>query len=106
MPQEPAEKRVIAFFDGQNVFHAVERAFGYRFLGCDPLKLAQYVCGLRASWKLTQTRFYTGVPSPRYDPALRGFWDAKLAQMGRQGIIHYSRELKYSEIELTDAAGK
>ena len=106
MPTEPLEKRVVAFFDGQNLFHGAERAFGYRFLNCDPLKLAKHVCGLRASWKLMHARFYTGIPSAEYDPALRAFWGAKLAQMGRQGVVNYSRDLKYSPIEFADGMGK
>lgn len=29
MPAEPLIKRAVAFFDGQNLFHAVKSAFGY-----------------------------------------------------------------------------
>lgn len=31
MPTEPATKRVVAFFDGQNLFHHAKAAFGYPF---------------------------------------------------------------------------
>jgi hypothetical protein len=69
--EEPREKRAIAFFDGQNLFHAAERAFGYDYPNYDAKKLAEAVCA-KAGWKLTQIRFYTGVPSPRYAPAQWG----------------------------------
>ena len=35
MPGEPATKRVVAFFDGQNLFHAAKKAFDYRFPSYD-----------------------------------------------------------------------
>ncbi len=44
MPAEPAAKRTIAFFDGQNLFYAARHAFGYLWPNYDPLKLAQAVC--------------------------------------------------------------
>jgi len=31
MPIEPQKKRIIAFFDGQNLFYAVKYAFGYSY---------------------------------------------------------------------------
>jgi hypothetical protein len=99
MLEEPKEKRVIAFFDGQNVFHSVKRAFGYQYANYDPKKLAETICSSRPGWKLLQTRFYTGIPSVEHDPAHRAFWNAKLAWMGRLGGVQtYSRDLKYEEI--------
>ena len=47
MPVEPPVKRAIAFFDGQNLFHAVRAAFGY-------------------TSPIDQVRFYTGVPGPGF----------------------------------------
>jgi hypothetical protein len=44
MPVEPAVKRAIAFFDGQNLFYAAKHAFGYSWPNYDPLKLARAVC--------------------------------------------------------------
>ena len=40
MPIEPAVKRAIVFIDGQNLFHAVKEAFGYRWPNYDVGKLA------------------------------------------------------------------
>lgn len=94
MPAEPRVKRVIAFFDGQNLFYAAKHAFGYSWPNYNPLMLAQAVC-LTKGWQLQETRFYTGFPSPLDDPFWNHFWTAKLAQMGREGICTFSRHLKY-----------
>ena len=94
MPTEPAVKRTIAFFDGQNLFYAAKHAFGYLWPNYDPLKLAQAVCQAQG-WHLLKACFYTGVPSPDDDAFWNHFWTAKLAQMGRVGIQAFSRPLKY-----------
>ena len=41
MPAEPSQKRTVAFFDGQNLFYAVKKAFGYNWPNYDPLALAR-----------------------------------------------------------------
>lgn len=71
MVVEPATKYAIAFFDGQNLFHAARRAFGYPYPNYDPLALATTICR-RAGWTLKRTCFYTGIPDPADDP----FWNA------------------------------
>ena len=58
---EPDAKRAVAFFDGQNLFHAAREAFGFSFPNFDPLELALTVAGVKG-YQLTQVRFYTGVP--------------------------------------------
>jgi hypothetical protein len=63
VPLEPANKRTIAFFDGQNLFYAAKSAFGYSWPNYDPLSLAKYVCELKKCWDLCETYFYTGIPS-------------------------------------------
>ena len=78
MPAEPAVKRAIAFFDGQNLFYAAKYAFGYSWPNYDPLKLAQAVCQAQG-WQLLKTCFYTGVPSSDDDLFWNHFWTAKLA---------------------------
>jgi len=94
MPAEPAIKRTIAYFDGQNLFYAAKYAFGYTWPNYDPLKLAQAVCQAQG-WQLVKTHFYTGLPSPQDDPFWNHFWTAKLAQLGRAGVQTFSRHLKY-----------
>ncbi|MEA3507884.1 MAG: hypothetical protein U9R40_03060 [Synergistota bacterium] len=91
---EPSSKRAITFFDGQNLFYAAKNAFGYSWPNFDPQKLAETVC-CREGWNLSETRFYTGVPSPEDDSFWSHFWMAKLANMGRSGVKTFSRQLKY-----------
>ena len=61
MPTEPVIKRVIAFIDGQNLYHAVKEAFGYPYPNYDVLKLAHAVSE-QQGWKSVGVQFYTGVP--------------------------------------------
>jgi len=94
MPAEPAVKRTLAYFDGQNLFYAAKHAFGYAWPNYNPRLLAEAVCSAQG-WQLHGTRFYTGYPNLYDDPFWNHFWTAKLAQMGREGIWTYSRHLKY-----------
>jgi uncharacterized LabA/DUF88 family protein len=99
MPTEPASKRTIAFFDGQNLYHAVREAFGYVYPNYDVVALARSVCKTN-SWDLIQTRFYTGVPDAADNPAWHQFWSAKLAVMGKRGVVVFSRPLRYRNKEV------
>jgi len=92
MPPEPAVKRAVAFIDGQNLFHAAREAFGYTWPNYDVLALAGSVTKA-AGWALDRVRFYTGIP--KTDPRWNRFWSAKLLAMSRQGVIVYSRPLRY-----------
>lgn len=94
MPKEPKQKRVVAFIDGQNLFYAVKKAFGYPYPNYDPLKLAKKICELK-TWDLAETRFYTGVPDQTDHPFWHHFWSAKLAVMGTRDIYTFSRRLRY-----------
>jgi len=91
---EPSVKRTVAFVDGQNLFHSVKEAFGYQHPNYDVLLLAQAVCASRG-WDLRAVRFYTGIPDPNDDPHWHGFWTGKMAVMGRQGVVLFSRSLRY-----------
>jgi hypothetical protein len=91
---EPVLKRAVVFVDGQNLFYGAREVFGYQYPNYDILKLAQQICQSQ-NWNLAQTRFYTGVPDPTDDPLKSGFWSAKLAAMGRQGVVVYTRALRY-----------
>ncbi len=70
VPIEPPVKRTVAFIDGQNLFYAAKKAFGYRFLNYDPKALAERVASSRG-WTLSQTFFYTGIPDATDNP----FWN-------------------------------
>ncbi len=94
MPTEPKTKRTIAFVDGQNLFYAVKKAFGYTYPNYDVAKLAEAICD-KMGWNLTDIYFYTGIPSLQDKPLWSKFWTKKLAVMGTQGIHVFSRELHY-----------
>lgn len=92
---EPPVKRVVAFVDGQNLFHAAREAFGYTFPNYDVACLATEVCALEPGWQLSQARFYTGVPDASDNAHWSRFWAAKLSVMGRQGVHVFARALRY-----------
>jgi hypothetical protein len=91
---EPAIKRAVAFFDGQNLYHHARNAFGYHHPNYDVQKISQCIC-TQENWNLVGIQFYTGVPDPADDPMWNRFWTGKLAAMGRQGIAVFSRSLRY-----------
>ncbi|HMO77144.1 MAG TPA: NYN domain-containing protein [Sphingopyxis sp.] len=86
--------RVIAFFDGQNLFHSAKQAFGYKWPNYNPKALAEHVCA-EHGWQLQQARFYTGVPDVADKPFWNHFWNAKCAQMGRENVHVFTRALRY-----------
>jgi len=94
MPLEPAIKQTVAFFDGQNLFHAAREAFGSSYPNYNPVRLAEQVCSSQG-WQLRQTRFYTGVPDRRDDAFWHHFWHAKLGALGHRGVVVFSRSLRY-----------
>jgi uncharacterized LabA/DUF88 family protein len=94
MPTEPPVKRAVAFFDGQNLFHAAREAFGYTYPNYDPLALALSICQ-QQGWALSESRFYTGIPDLQDNASWNQFWTAKLAVMGSRGVHTYSRPLRY-----------
>ena len=100
---EPAEKRAVAFFDGQNLYRHAKDAFGHHYPNYDPVKLHNAVCG-RMGWKPFGVRFYTGTPAADRSPMWHGFWSNKLLALRRAGVLVYSRPIRYrdQDIELPD----
>lgn len=94
MPIEPSEKRAVAFIDGQNLFYAAKKAFGYSYPNYDPKALAGRISASRG-WKLMKIFFYTGIPDSSDDMSWNHFWTARLAVMGTRGIQTFSRSLRY-----------
>lgn len=94
MPPEPSLKRAVAFIDGQNLFHSARESFGYTYPNYDVQALSRKICE-PMGWALNQVRFYTGVPDHNDDPYWHSFWSHKLAMLGRQGVVSYSRPLRY-----------
>src|SRR5207247_1715599 len=76
MPPDPPVKRTVVFVDGQNLFHAAREAFGYTYPNYDVRLLAERICAGRG-WKLTQARFYTGIPDPGPGPRRGGRGDPR-----------------------------
>jgi hypothetical protein len=74
-PSAPPAKRVVAFVDGQNLFHAAMEAFGYDYPNYHPLALADRLCENR-NWRCQHLRFYTGVPKLEDNPFWHNFWAA------------------------------
>lgn len=101
---EPPVKKAVAFFDGQNLFHAAREAFGYRYPNFDPAELARKICTLKG-WQLKETRFYTGLPDARDKPFWHHFWTAKLAVMGTRGVKSFTCPLRYRNQAITLANG-
>ena len=100
LPQPPATPKAVVFFDGQNLYYSAKRVFGYSYPNYDPKKLAEYVC-INQGWQLTETRFYTGFPNPKEDPFWNHFWRVKFAQMKRDAVYLFSRDLRYQSESVT-----
>jgi uncharacterized LabA/DUF88 family protein len=100
---EPEVKRAAVFVDGQNLFHAAREAFGYTYPNYDVMALSREICASRG-WDLGEVRFYTGIPDAGDNPFWHHFWTHKLAAMGRQGVVVFSRALRYRNrtIDLPD----
>jgi len=60
----------------------------------DPLALATHVAKANGL-ELEQVHFFTGVPRLEYNPRWHHYWSAKLANMGRDGVVTHSIPLKY-----------
>lgn len=108
MPTEPTEKRTIAFFDGQNFFRCAQIAFNLSHPNFDPVKLAEQVCS-EQGWKLSQVRFYTGLPDATKDPHWNYFWTQKLRVLGRKTNVEViTRPLRYrtKDVDLPDGSKK
>lgn len=106
MRPEPENKRVVAFIDGQNLYHSVKEAFGYSYPNYDLGKLCSKICLREAGWVLKQTRFYSGIPKETDNKYWHTFWKKKLSVMGRApNMFIYTRELKYRILKFKDTAG-
>ena len=80
MAPEPALKRVVALVDGQNLFVAARKAFGYTYPNYDFPALAAAVCAANG-WQLDQARF---TPAFRTHPTSR-FGTTSRSRAGSSG---------------------
>jgi uncharacterized LabA/DUF88 family protein len=101
---EPAVKRAVSFFDGQNLYQRAMKAFGYYHPNYDPIKLADAVCAANG-WERRGVRFYTGTPTFAEDPLWSAYWANRLRAMSRVGILVYSRPLVYQAVEIPTEDG-
>lgn len=108
MPVEPKIKRVITFFDGQNLFHSASSAFGYTFPNYDVIDLSKFVVATQAhhGWKLEDIRFYTGVPPQEERPDWFKFWSNKTKKMAEEGVVVTTRGLKVRSNEIVSPSGE
>lgn len=86
MPQEPTQKRCIAFVDAQSLFHAARQAFGSFYPDYDPLALSKSICQ-KQDWELVQVRVYTSVPSVEDNEYWHRFWLNKLRALEGAGVV-------------------
>ena len=100
MRKEPDIKRAISFIDGQNLFRHAMSAFGHHHPNYDPKKLTAAVCAAKG-WKVTEVRFYTGVPEMKHSLMWHGYWTRRLTTMRRAGITVTSRQLHYRIEQIT-----
>jgi uncharacterized LabA/DUF88 family protein len=104
-PDPPASPCAVAFVDGQNLFHCAKEAFGYNAPNFDVKKLATEVCA-SLGWKLTQVRFYTGVPPKDRSPVWHDYWAKKTTRMSRVGVHVFTKPLRYTAELLEDGTYK
>lgn len=104
---EPAVKRAVAFYDGQNLYRHAKEAFGHHHPNYDPKKLFDAVCA-ELSFENRGVRFYTGTPLASKSPMWHGYWSNRLLAMRRAGISVTQRHLRYREtdFQLSDGTMK
>lgn len=104
MAVEPAVKRAVAFFDGQNLYYHAKAAFGYHHPNYDPIKLTDAVCAARG-WTQRGVRFYTGTPLYTKSQMWHGYWSKRLLAMRRSGILVTHRVLRYQDESIVQPDG-
>jgi uncharacterized LabA/DUF88 family protein len=96
-------RRVVGFVDGQNLFYAAKQAFGYTYPNYDPRRLTEVVAEAQG-WTVAGIRFYTGVPDRSDNPFWNGFWAARCDAMASEGVVAFTRPLRYRN-ETVDLPG-
>lgn len=104
MAEEPAIKRAVAFFDGQNLYRHAKDAFGHHHPNYDPLKLFAAVCR-ELGFNNHGVRFYTGTPDVRHSQMWHGYWSRRLLAMRRAGILVTDRPVRYHPYEVERCDG-
>jgi hypothetical protein len=83
---EPEKKKIVTFFDCQNLFMAAKTLWGYSFPNFDPVRLSKLITQNQsgADWRLDGIRLYTGIHEFSNNPAWHNFWTRKLANHSNQ----------------------
>jgi uncharacterized LabA/DUF88 family protein len=96
----PHVKRVVAFFDCQNLFKASKALWGYSFPNFDPIKLASLITrkNQQELWKLKEIRLYTGIHNKKKNPEWNFFWNLKLSSHKRADtrVWYFTSPLRYA----------
>lgn len=100
---EPAVKRAVAFFDGQNLYRHAKDAFGHSHPNYHPVRLFDAVCADKG-WENRGVRFYTGTPAARHSPMWHGYWANRLLAMRHEGIFVESRPIRYWRVKNEDGS--
>jgi len=85
---------------GRHQLERVDDIAGIR--NFDVLKPVQEVAS-KGGWSLVETRFYTGIREA--SDSRHAFWSNKLAALGRQGVVLFSRALRYHTEEVALPGG-
>ena len=88
--------RVIALFDGQNLYHSSKSAFPNASDDYNPKALATLIAK-RQGWHLVQTRFYTAITDQNRDRIGAKMWHRRLLRMNRDGCKTTAHILRYDE---------
>ena len=75
---EPSTKRVVTFFDCQNLFGIARKWWAYTYPNFNPIELSKLVARQNQDWTLTGIRLYTGIHDFSKNPKLNQFWNRKL----------------------------
>ena len=97
----PVKKRVVAFFDCQNLFQAVKGLWGYTYPNFDPIKLAKMIVKNHSSdrWALDGIRLYTGIHEHAHDKRWHTFWTNKLNahRVSDSRVFAFTTPLRYTD---------
>jgi uncharacterized LabA/DUF88 family protein len=96
----PRKKRVVTFFDCQNLFKTVKNLWGYSFPNFDPIKLSQKIVSMHCGelWILTAIHIYTGIHDAAVNRGLHDFWNRKLLshKASDSRVSIFTSPLRYS----------
>ena len=96
----PINKRVVAFFDCQNLFKFSRNLWGYSYPNFDPIKLAQTITVKYSDdqWKLEKINLYTGLHARTRNPEWHEFWNRKLLnhKTADTRVSYFTTPLRYA----------